>query len=306
MVWCGARKGRWCRSPAPAAEGSGDAVDFGGFDGLFEGERRQDAGETLGEHGLAGAGRANHQDVVDSGGGDFEGAFGHGLAANVAEIGRCFGFGGMAVARGDRGGELLGAGEQGDHFGQVADAIHVDAFDDRGLGGVFGGDDQVGDALLARADRDGEGAAHGTDGAIEGEFADEDVLVEGLHGAHGAQDAHGDRQIEAGAFLTYVGRGEVDGDAFVGVAEAGVDEGTLDALAAFANGDVGHADHYGIPRVAGCEHVDFDIDQVSIDAIDRSTAGFEQRHENGSGAAWTKRSDIFRVVGEGVGAGGGT
>ena len=84
-------------------ERAGDAVDFGGFDGLFEGEGRQDAGEALGEHGLAGAGRADHQDVVDSGGGDFEGALGHGLAAHVAEIGRRLGFGGMAVARGDGG-----------------------------------------------------------------------------------------------------------------------------------------------------------------------------------------------------------
>ena len=31
-------------------------------------------------------------------------------------------------------------------------------------------------------------------------------------------------------------------------------------------------------------HVDFDIDQVSIDAIDGGAAGLEQRHENGSGA----------------------
>ena len=171
-----------------------------------------------------------------------------------------------------------------DHFGEVADAVDVDAFDHGGLGGVFGGNDQIGDALFARADRDGERAAHRADGAIEGKLADEDVLIEGLHGAHGAQDAHGHGQIEAGAFLAHVGRGEVDGDALVGVAEAGVDERALDALAAFADGDVGHADHYGVARVAGCEHVDFDIDQVSIDAVNGGAAGLEQRHENCSGA----------------------
>ena len=91
MVWCGERNGRWCRSPAPGPQGSGDAVDFGGFDGLFKGERRQDAGEALGEHRLAGTGRADHQDVVDAGGGDFERAFGHGLAAHVAEVRRRIG-----------------------------------------------------------------------------------------------------------------------------------------------------------------------------------------------------------------------
>jgi len=103
----------------------------------------------------------------------------------------------------------------------------------------FGGNDQVGNALLARADGDGERAAHGAYGAIERELADEDVAIQGLHRAHGAQDAYGDREIEAGAFFAHIGRGQVDGDAFVGVAETGIDERALDALAALADGDVG-------------------------------------------------------------------
>src|ERR1035437_743555 len=199
----------------------------------------------------------------------------------------------MAVARGDNWWKLFGAGEQGDHLGQVTDTIHVDAFDHGGLGGVFGGNDQVGDALLASADCDGQRTAHGADGAIEGELADEDVPIQRLNRAHGAQDANGNGEIEAGAFLPNVGRGQVDGDAFVGVAETGIDQRTLNALAAFPDGDVGHADHYGVPRVARREHVDFDIDQVSIDAINRSAEGVEERHENDSGAAWIRRSIIF-------------
>src|SRR5450759_2489584 len=173
------------------------------------------------------------------------------------------------------------------------DTVYVDAFDHGRLGGVFCGNDQVGNALLARADSDGQRAADGAYGAIEGELADEDVPIQGLHRAHGAQDADGNGEIEAGAFLAYVGRGQVDGDAFVGVAETGIDQRTLNALAAFPDGDVGHANHYGVPRVARREHVDFDIDQVSIDAINRSAEGFEERHENDSGAAWRKSSTIF-------------
>src|SRR5450759_26803 len=173
------------------------------------------------------------------------------------------------------------------------DTIHVDAFDHGGLGGVFGGNDQVGDALLARADCDGERTAHRAYGAIEGKLADEEVPVQRLNRAHGAEDADSDGEIEAGAFLAYIGRGQVDGDAFVGVAEAGIDQRALDTLAAFTDGDVGHADHYGVPRVARREHVDFDIDQVSVDAINRSAPGFEKRHENDSGAASRRRSTIF-------------
>src|ERR1022692_4610138 len=199
----------------------------------------------------------------------------------------------MAVARGNGGRKLLGAGEEGEHFGPIADPVHADAFDYGRLGGVLGGNDQVRNALLARADRDGQRAAHGAYGAIEGELADEDMPIQGLHGAHGAQDADGDGEIESRAFLAYVGRGQVDGDAFVGVAETGIDQRALDALAAFADGDVGHADHYGVPRVAGGEHVDLDIDQVSIDAVDGSAAGLEERHENDSGVVWKKRSTIF-------------
>src|ERR1035437_2060161 len=203
----------------------------------------------------------------------------------------------MAVARGDNWRKLLRAGEQGDPRGQVTDAVHIDAFDHGGLGGVFGGNDQVGDALLARADGDRQRAAHRADGSIKRKLADEEVPIQSLNRAHGAQDADGDREIEASAFLPYVGRGQVDGDAFVGVAEAGVDHRTLDALADLADGNVGHADHYGVPRVPRREHVDFDIDQVSIAAINRGTAGFEERHENDSGAVWTKRSTIFWVRG---------
>ena len=69
-----------------------------GLDGLVEGQRRQDAGEPLGEHRLAGAGRADHQNVVAAGGGDFEGALRRGLAADVAEIGRGAAAGCVAVA----------------------------------------------------------------------------------------------------------------------------------------------------------------------------------------------------------------
>ena len=43
-------------------------------------------GNALGEHGFAGAGRADHQDVVTAGSGDFEGTLGGLLAAHVGEV----------------------------------------------------------------------------------------------------------------------------------------------------------------------------------------------------------------------------
>ena len=62
------------------------------------------------------------------------------------------------------------------------------------------------------------------------------------------------------------------------VAEARVDKRGLNAFAALADGNIGHADHARIARRAVGIHVDFDIDTVSIDAVDRRTLGFEERH----------------------------
>ena len=67
-------------------EDAGDGMDLGGLEGFVEAERREDRGEPAGEHGFAGAGRADHQDVVAAGGGDFEGALGGLLAADVGEV----------------------------------------------------------------------------------------------------------------------------------------------------------------------------------------------------------------------------
>ncbi len=67
-------------------EDSGDAVDFRRFQRFLESERRQDGGHALREHGLAGAGRADHEDVMASSTGDFDGTLGSLLTADVLEI----------------------------------------------------------------------------------------------------------------------------------------------------------------------------------------------------------------------------
>ena len=60
------------------------------------GHWRQDAGQTLREHGLAGTGRANHQQAVTSGGGNFQRTPGVTLAFDVEQI-RMRGFAGKIV-----------------------------------------------------------------------------------------------------------------------------------------------------------------------------------------------------------------
>src|ERR1039458_9794950 len=55
-------------------EYAGDGMNLGGFQSLFKGERGEDGGQALGQHGFAGAGRADHENVVAAGGGPLSGA----------------------------------------------------------------------------------------------------------------------------------------------------------------------------------------------------------------------------------------
>ena len=63
-----------------------DAVNLGGLNRFVKGEGRQDGGNALGQHGFAGAGRPDHQNVVATRRGHFNGAFGVKLALDVAKI----------------------------------------------------------------------------------------------------------------------------------------------------------------------------------------------------------------------------
>ena len=69
-----------------AAQPAGDRMDHADFERLGRFERRQDAGQPRRQHRLAGAGRADHQQIVPAGGGDFERALGALLALDVLEV----------------------------------------------------------------------------------------------------------------------------------------------------------------------------------------------------------------------------
>ena len=61
-------------------------MDAGDLERLLERERWEDAGESLGQHRLAGAGRADHQHVVATGGGDLERALDRLLSLDIGEV----------------------------------------------------------------------------------------------------------------------------------------------------------------------------------------------------------------------------
>ena len=98
-------------------------------------------------------------------------------------------------------------------------------------------------------------------------LTDDQVLIRAAHRTHCTQDRGRHGKIEARAFLAYIGGREINRDRFARVAEAGVQQGGLDALTALANCGVRHADGYKIPVCAGRIHIHFNIDDVGINAL---------------------------------------
>jgi len=99
------------------------------------------------------------------------------------------------------------------------------------------------------------------------------------------------REIEAGAFFADVGRSEIDRDVRGGDVVTAVAECGADTVAAFAHGRVGQAD--GVELIFGgldAGYVDFDFDDVGIDAID---GGAEGLIEHGSSGVSSRKCDLL-------------
>ena len=79
-------KGPPAQEPLARLEQPHDAVNLGGLQGLFLVQGRQDGRQALGQHGLARARRADHQDVVAAGRGQQQGPLHRLLALDLAEI----------------------------------------------------------------------------------------------------------------------------------------------------------------------------------------------------------------------------
>ena len=137
-------------------QNSRDAVNARGFDGFFERHRRQNRGDAFGQHGFAGAGRADQQNVVAAGAGDFQGALRGHLAAHVAHVhGILIGLGKHLRSIHLDGLKRFGRVDQIDGLRQRLHAEDADAFDHRGFARVGFRDDDVFDAAFARGERRG-------------------------------------------------------------------------------------------------------------------------------------------------------
>jgi hypothetical protein len=118
-----------------------------------------------------------------------------------------------------------------------------------------------------------------TTAAVEAQFANQQELAQVAHAQRAirAQNADGDGQIEARAFLLEVGGRQVDGDVGGRNQIAGVLDGGPDAVASLEHRRIGEAD--GVEDVLLGNHaavIDLDIDEVGVDAVDSRAVGLEE------------------------------
>ena len=202
------------RTPAqqpPFAQHAGERVDHAHLQRLGRRKPGQESGEARGEHRLAGAGRADHEQMMPAGRRDFERALGALLALDVAQIG-IDRFGRFEFRHGRS--QHLRALEVIDQRDQALRRQHMQPFDPGGLASLRRGTDQRPPARM-RADRRRQHAGDGRDPPIQPQLADHGIAGELLdrQRAHGGEQRDRDRQVEMAAFLLHIGRGEVHRDA---------------------------------------------------------------------------------------------
>ena len=194
-----------------AGQDARDRMDHRHFQELARRERRQDRRQALGEHRLARAGSAVHEEVVAARCGDFERAFGALLAPDVAQV---------RLRSGRRPQRRLGAGQD------LRALEVVGELDERARGENL----EVGRrprrlrAAWARADealaggvggdRRRQDARDGADRPVERQFADHRKALERVerNGADRRHDRERDRQIVMAALLRHIGGREVHGN----------------------------------------------------------------------------------------------
>ena len=253
-------------------------MDARDLEGLGDGERRQYGRYAPGEHGLAGAGAADHEDVVSSGDGDLERVTRLVLSLDVGEVVAAVAVGGDE--RGEVGAARLDRQLAVEILHGVLEGLHgddVDSVDDARLLDVLRRDDDGAAADAPCLDHHRQDAAHAPDLAGERELADERAFVEALvaDAPGGLQQADGDRQVVDRAFLADVGRREIDGDVeLLARGKPLVLERGGDPVLRLLDCGVGEADNRELRRPH--RRVDLDLNRLRVDPADRARIAFRK------------------------------
>ena len=243
-----------------------DRRDHRDLEQLGRRERRQDRRQPRRQHRLAGAGRADHQQIVSARRRDLERALRALLALDVLQVERHARR--LAHLR-LRPHQHLRALEMVRELDQRAgrDDLHLGARP-RGLRPAGIGTDQA-FAARVRADRRRQHAGDGRDRSVEPELAQHRearncVLRDRADRRHQAER---DRQVVVAAFLRQVGRRHVHGDAPRRQREPGGDQRGAHPLARLGHRLVGQADHVEGRQTGRDLHLH--VDGARLDAFER-------------------------------------
>ena len=221
---------------------AGDRGDHRHFEQFGRRQRRQDRGQPRRQHRFAGAGRADHQQMMPAGRGDLERALGALLALDVAQV----------EQRWLRRSCTFGCGRDSTCVPLKWLAIWISELrrDDldvgAGPGRLRAAGRRTDQALVARigADRRRQHARDRRDRAVEAEFAEHGEAGQRIRRdrADRRHQAERDRQIVMAAFLRQVGGREIDGDAPRRQRQPGGDQRRAHPLAGLGHRLVGQAD----------------------------------------------------------------
>jgi len=243
-----------------------DRVDLGGFQGFGEAQVGENRRHPACQHGLAAAGRADHQDIMRAGRCDLQSALGLLLAAyfgKVLAVVVCAGeqFRNRDAARFDH----AFAVEESRHFAEVVHAIDRYAVSDSAFPGIFAGENYSVYRPVPGGDGHRQGTADRFDPSIEGELSHDDEASGGIlldqPGGGEQADRHG--QVEGGTVLFDACGSEVDGDAPRGKFVAGILDGGFDPVLALLDRPFGQPHGGELGQAAG--DIDLHFNLVGVD-----------------------------------------
>ena len=232
----------------------GYGMDLRGGNDLLPAHIRQNAGQTLGHHGLARAGRPHNQDVVPAGGGDLQRPLHVLLPLHIGKVRQR---GGKALHCGwlSRGHCLLPP-QMAQQLPHILHRVNRKPLGKGGLGGVFRRDIQLLHAGALGGQGHGQGAGHRAQRAQQGQLAEKGAVLPGLLDFPGCgQNAHEHGQVIDGARLFLISRGQVHGHAAHREAEAVVLDGGPHPLPGFLHGGIGQAHDLKAGHAVGDIHL---------------------------------------------------
>jgi hypothetical protein len=280
--WCGAWNGGRRSRPARGGSAPGDRVHRGDLQGLLVGQRRQDRGQSLGEHRLAGTGWPDQEQVVTAGGGQFEPAPAQFLTDHVGQVGTA---GWHRVRRRWRVEQWTAAADEVDEQAQGIGRSYRHVRYQSGLPRVGQWYHDPPDAGPYRREHAGQDAPDRAYRAIEPQFTEQHHALQRRQWQYPGpgQDRHRDGQIEDRTVLGQRRRQQVYRDSAVGPAFAGVDQCRPHPVARLVECGVGQAGQREAGESRG--EIGLHLHQVA------GEAGEPDRQRLGVGHLRTPRAD---------------